>query len=528
MKEIRNMSAVEVLEEIGVGIYENDIGIFIKDKEKCKKLSDIIKADRGENTFQILMNFFSENDEYIDKEKFVLITLHRLTYEKSLNQLDKHIGMIIDEKINKGKELLHNSKTVIGMSSIKGDILKIITTDNLTGEITNNKNKKRLEQIDKQVPLSNIIEPTYLYDISEFICTNPSIGRLLEEHIVYKALSYYGIDIKDKQKIQEFIENPDYSEKLDEECERTLTECSQYVSVDKLLLVSIYRYLSYLDNHDCDEGICKYVQQLVNQIYKHVDEKKKIKGKVLVRKNFDHIVLEDEDEDVEEKDISLSAKDLKRRIDNNFINGQYYGDRKLDKIKKEIFEDNMPIEIYDPRVINLLGIKKEQLKELSNDDNNFRYLLKHQIIDDKLLREILLKRQYISSDMVKYLLKNENITKQDVLDLYNNGIITLSNLSDLREDEDLHIEDIAQESEMVKLYKLYTKREEKEEEFNKYIQLYKQLKLKDRDIDTRKENANKLIEELGIDFEEEDLKKMYGLDIIPIETAIEWGGESIT
>ena len=54
------------------------------------------------------------------------------------------------------------------------------------------------------------------------------------------------------------------------------------------------------------------------------------------------------------------------------------------------------------------------------------------------------------------------------------------------------------------------------------------MKLKGIDKEDKIKIGTKLIEELNEDFEENDLKELYKLGLIEIETAVEWGGESIT
>lgn len=521
MKKLKDMSMTEVLEEMGIFVCDADFNIFIDDLQKAKELEKIIESK--ENTKEIyeeVKRFFEENSEYIDKEKFVLVELFRMK-EVIRNKIDVSCNKEeLKSKIQKCKELIKGYKGSIIIFDNDNNA-KIINLDMLNEKKLSNKNHERLEEISKEIPLDKMLSTIHWSDVGNLICQEKELGENIADYSTYKALlnnldNYPNVSDEERDN---YMKTEEYKKALNEEYKQALLEYAEYISVDRLLLTSIYRNLRFLDNYDYSPEKCNNTQEILKVMIGFVNEKVKLKGT---------ICFIDEEDVNKSEEVSITAKELKDKIYNNFVNGQYIGDITIEKIRRQIFEEGNLLEMYHPTIIHLLKINMDELMVLLDNPSNLEYLMLFDMINDEVLEYVLNTKESMPVEAYKYLLSNGKINKQDILDLYSCGIIKLEQIRQLKEDKNIGIEEIAQEEELMRLYKTLVKRLENEEEFNKYLSLYKELKIKDTDIEYRKEIGQKLIEELNEDFEESHLKRMYKLGMIPIDCAIEWGGESIT
>lgn len=516
MKDLRNMSISEIIQQLDVYIYNYDFYSFINDENKAeeikKEFTDLVTSTKY--NLENIVDFFKKYEQYIDKEKFVLVQWYRMQNANSKEKKEKGFNEIIAI----AKKMLKGSNVAIAISD-DSEKINIINVDILEGKTKSSKNLERLNIITEDIPIRLFTAGLDIDDLEEFICANKSMGRTIGAYIQYNAVKSVkdrGVQSKDAN---DLIAKDEFKKELTEQFEKAIFEYSQYINIDKMILASIYRYLDRLDKGLYDIKITNESQALLSDMFKFVNKNTNIKAKMN---------LECNDRKVETIEVSTSAKEIKSKLEYNFINGIYYGDCKLEKIKKEIYEDGAPLEHYDPRIIPLLDFESEEILQLLDNDDNFKYVVIFGLLSDDDIKEVLYDKQNLSANMYEYLLNEGKIDKQFILDLYTYGNISLDTLRELKNKEYLNIEEIAKEDELIRLYRSFTRHDKHEEEFNEYLALYKELKVKDNDIETRKENANKLIENLGEIFEEEDLKKMYTLGMIPVDTAIEWGGESIT
>lgn len=518
MKNLKDMSIVEILDELGICIYSPDVSIFIDKKGAKEDLEDRLKSKKDNKEIgEIFIKFFTENEEYIDKEKFLLIELYRMSKLLEENKVPEEE---LKTKMNKANKMLKGCKSSIII--IEDGRPKVVNLDTIQGKKTSNKNYERLQAIAQELPIRVIVASIHLSDIENLICTEQGLGEQLVAHVINKVFSEEERNNlnNENEKIDSYAKAEEYNKRLISELQNIILNYSEYISIDKLLLTAIYRHLEASDNSPNTKGPNYKVQDLLKEMYSFVNEKVQLKGKI-------RITELDKKDSIKDIDISYNAKEFKEMIYNGFINGRYIGEKTKQKIRDKILNENSLLEEFDPRVIKALKIDLDELMILINNDTNLKYLLSYDMINDELLKYILYNKENISSDILGHLLEIGKIDNQAMLNLYNDEVITLTNIQELKEKENLNLEEIASEEKLIRLYKEFNKCGECEE-FVKYLPLFKELKIKDAELENKKEIGQRLIEELDGDFEEEDLKKMYGLGMIPVETAIEWGGKSIT
>lgn len=533
MKDLKDMSIVEVLDEIGLFASNIDFQIFVKDKQLIEEFNDLFSQKGNTTRIDYITKVIKENEKNIDIEKFVLTQLYRMETVKremkrenkifEIKQVGEKVSVpeeSIEIKMKIAKELLRNYKGSILILD-ENNKEQIINMDILNNGKTSQKNTQKLQKLDEDQSLDLICSTLSWEDIPDLVSSNdPNFSEYLIDYTVQNTVNntlptYYNCS---EQEIEKHMQTPEYRKEFYKQLKETFKEYSKFIQVDKMMAIGIYRNLKYLDVKEIEGNMCGLIIEQLKEIYNQMDPKTKTsksKFKIL------------EDTDNNEK-ISIFPKDLKKMLDENFIDNKFIGKNTIKAMKREILEYGVPLTEYDPRVLKLLEINMDELMQILNNPSNFEYLMQYEMISDEVLEYVLNTKNDMPVKIYEQLLNGGMIDKQYILDLYSDGIITLEQIKELNEFSELHIEEIAQEEEMIRLYKEFYMYGKDEETFNSYMQLYKELRVKGKDISEKRENGNRLVEELGEDFEEEDLKQMYKLGIIPVDTAIEWGGDSIT
>lgn len=533
MKDLKDMSIGEVLEKIGIFASNIDFQIFIKDERLIEEINNLFSQKRHTTKMDYITNFIKENEKNIDIEKFVLTQLYRMeTVKREMKKENKRFEIkqvgekvsvpeeSIERKMNIAKELLKNYKGSILILD-ENNKEQIVNMDILNNGKTSQKNTQKLQKLDENESLDLICSTLSWEDIPDLVSSNdPNFSEYLIDYTVQNTVNntlptYYNCS---EQEIEKHMQTPEYRKEFYKRLKETFKEYSKFIQVDKMMAIGIYRNLKYLDVKEIEGNMCKLIIEQLKEIYNQIDPKTKTsksKFKIL------------EDTDSQEK-ISIFPKELKKMLDENFIDNKFIGKNTIKAMKREILEYEVPLTEYDPIVLKLLEINMDELMQILNNPSNFEYLMQYEMINDEVLEYVLNTKNDMPVKIYEQLLNGGMIDKQYILDLYSDGIITLEQIKELNEFSELHIEEIAQEEEMIRLYKEFYMYGKDEETFNSYMQLYKELRVKGKDISEKRDNGNRLVEELGEDFEEEDLKQMYKLGIIPVDTAIEWGGDSIT
>ena len=393
MKNLRDMSIDDVLNELGVFVCDCDFDGFIKDDDKCSESKTMINNSKDDEEASLnVLKFIKDNEKYINLEKFVLIETYRIQEKMKESQyghlrkseiktnafdIDAELSIKnLKNKFSQAMKILEGCKSNAVILDEKNQ-LHIINLNSLLNEKSSSKNQNRLQEIDKEVQLCLIVAALPLNDLQDIICANSEIGDYISQYIEVRALTKdvntYGWS---DEEIEQYTKTDEYKKNYIIEFSNVLLEYAEYINIDKLLLMSIYRQLETLETRQLDFNTIIRAHELLKQEYKFINEKIRLKGTIQT--------IEDGD-----KEISITAKELKEKIDNNFVNGQYIGDKTIAKIRSQIFDENTPLEMYDPRVIHLLKINMNELMSIVKDDDNFKYLLKFKMINDETLTYIL-------------------------------------------------------------------------------------------------------------------------------------------
>ena len=431
MKELKNMSIDEVLKEIGVFVCDYDFNIFMEDFDKTDEFINQLKAVKtiGDDSLvtDYILKFMKENEKEINVEKFILAQMFRMKetlkeYEKdrfglTRQAFDEKIMYSkneIQDKFKKCKELLKNYKGSIVIFDSNNDT-QIINTDILNGNKNSVKNSKRLEKLDSKGCLDLVCSSLDVKDIEEISLQDKEFSSNLTDHVIYCALSKtYPQYLKATQEsIDEHMDTLEYKSVFYKELKNSFIEYSKYMSIDKMLTLALYRNLEFIDNKgDMDGAICESIRHQLYAIYDEIEPKVKSKGKFKIFKT-----IEKNGEKVKEE-ITITPKEIKEILDNNFLEGKYIGPSKINSIRKEILGNDVPLDQYDPREIHLLKINMDELMKILDNPENFKYLMRYGMVNDSVLEYVLNMKQDLSPEIYKYLIEKEKIKNEDILALY--------------------------------------------------------------------------------------------------------------
>ena len=265
----------------------------------------------------------------------------------------------------------------------------------------------------------------------------------------------------------------------------------------------------------------------------------------------------------------MSTKELKRMIETNLIDEQgvlkMYADSRigLDNISK--IKDDVHLE--NCVNTNFIIEQMKQLKELEGTDKDkeiktikrYIYLYQELYLKDKTEDEILqagteliqeLQKQkdtkqdqdalfqngLISERTYAILATQGIISPDDFMRMYQNEILSIEELGTLRA-EGVSFSNIDIEKYIIDSYsKIREQKKPDESLIKKYITLYKALELDGLSEQERNEKADEFMMKIGEkiendiekgnqkrEFGEEDRKKLYELEVIPIDTVVFWG-----
>lgn len=497
------------------------------------------------------------NDENI-AEEFV-INQHNMDHETMVNLMKKY-----EKKLNKKKYIFTNYLYICGHKRIKGvDIIGQITNrqdkidligeflrenpvilldadyENLKGKIYDSRDfvsesqkkvhkeekeeaKKRIAEIDERIDISYFLLVQILTDIEEAYIRVPDMGNLIRDNIMIKTHENEANGNRDyivrllngeQNKDKPFYEYlPAFKEELFSKAE--------YLDWDKFLLLSAFRAkdtLNKIETADFPEGNKEVLQEMMIVAAELIKNRK-----TRIRGNLEFV-------GEGKKQVRYSLQDLEKDIEERIIDGTYYGDADLQRIREELLSGKIKIsDIYSKKVIKLLKLtplQREQCMKLSEE--NALDLLKNGFSTENEMKKYI-TQNHLSIRTIKELMAYEKMDKKkfltpiDVIELYLNGNVELNVMSGLKDEI---LEQIT-EKKLVELYKrLENADTDEKNRIEKYFSLYRELKIREADSEERNEIGNEIIMQLGDDMEEEDFVELYRRNLIPIDTLIEWNGE---
>jgi len=313
-----------------------------------------------------------------------------------------------------------------------------------------------------------------------------------------------------------FIPNEiDDSEKL-----KLINENIQIVDFDDLLLCSAMRYVEALDGGNVN------VEDM-GEVYKIL---------LLIKKQL--AVGAKLDCEYNGGKVHYSSRELEGVMKRWIVRGneepQYVSPKECREKKAKVIEGSQTLKDMSAREYALMEISpEEEIRILRENPENYVFFLKQQKIKyakQKILNDIIAIGK-CSSELFELLCRKTEITPDEICDLFEKGIITVEDLKTAREIKEIPIITAEILYERYEEYKMARGDQEKEgiarKKIERYALAYRQTELLGKTEEELEEKGNQFMEKKGDAIKQEDIIPLYALDIIPLNVAVDWGGENV-
>lgn len=500
------------------GVPENLSGhqILLKNREFAIELV--------ENEVQ-LYTFLINHDSEIDKFKFLMTLL--INYKERLSMVG---GMRIEPEemdlIQKGlkeiKQLLRGiDKTIVHYNmDASGNRITHLTIVNTKEELEGkdrkerNSNRKRLQALKEDTDFADIMQGIFSSDIEFSIAFDRTIGSDIRYMVEYNTIMKEYSDRLDE--LNRSLPADKIASKIDrikfvEEMAIALEEHIEEINMDKLLLCSAYRYIEGIEQGYIKKSAVEEVKKRLDIIRKHIEKNSKV------------IIY---------PDTSYTIKDLERDL-TRFIgkegNVTYLSKEDIGQLRDALLAGEITLNSLGKQKVEALALDSGTLLAVfRNNPNNYILFLRGEkcpFSKTTILKDIINTKK-CSTDLLQLLCERTDITSQEICDLFDKEIISVSDLRAVRESFGTIITDEGL-FEKYEQYKTNSEQEDTRAQLERYALAYRNTEIQGKTPKEVQSKAETFITGVGEELEPSDLVELYGLDIIPLKVAVDWGGEDI-
>ena len=534
MKELDEMHIADIIDITNLYLDANSLFEIWKDETpdipesmsahkmllKDRKLAQKIINDQFE-----LYTFLINHDKEIDRFKFLTTLL--MNYKESLSMAGSiKITPNDFKEMKRGiegiRQLLKgiNRNRVQYNISAAGDRITHLTIINTKEEAEGkdrkqrNSNRKRLQELEKDADFIDIMQSIFTSDIEYVIAFEKDIGSdiryMVEYNTVMKEHKGRMNEIDTTTPVYQLAAGIDRF-KFVEEMAEALEKHIEEINMDKLLLCSAYRYIEGMEEGWIKKESAEEVKRRLLIIKKHIEKNPQI----IIYPNISY-------------DLRNLERDLARFIgkENNIT---YLSKEEIRELQEALLAGEITLNSLGAQKFKAIALDRKTLSEvLENNPNNYIFFLREEkcpYSKTTILNDILNSKN-CSTDLLKLLCERTDITPQEICNLFDNEIITASDLQAVRDIVGTIITD-EQLYEKYKQYKANSNQEEARTQLERYALAYRNTEIQGKTPEEIQNKAEEFIIGMEKELEPSDLVQLYGLNIIPLKTAVDWGGEDI-
>lgn len=536
MSRVSRMPLKNILEETNLILRENDIFYFCDDINIANKF--IEEQHRDINKMADVKNFLIQNEKYINKEKLVLILI--LNYQDNLNNITRRINQLSNlsygiqsrEEIAEvaklqlqKQEQLKNMKKAMELGKGIEGVLTFYYFDEEQGKYVldvrgaeelikgqkanNSKELKRFDDIDLSFKGGNNNEKfgmeyvlqslllTDLYEVFPSFDFGNNIRTMILENEALRSgkISRKGLEeLRQEEKYEEYaelIDNIDFKEILPE-LKETLRQYVKYIDIDKLLLISAYRFNEGLENDYIESSAVLSAKEILKGILINIKDKGvHLSCELQTKKDHTYEMIP----------VEYSMKDIKKCL-SQFTNKKYITDNKIEAYKEQVNSGEI------------------SLGQIPDDE-----------LDIVFSKEDLEKASTISPKNLIYVYRKNQWELSKITELYKNGTISLEYIKEIKAEIDL-----SKEVTFEALNKYYEELKGNPEndnltnKYNSYLNLYKEVLLADKSEEEIQNQSSKAIETIVENFNEKEYneltKNYFQAGILTLDSVAEWSNEN--
>lgn len=546
-KNIDELSIEEIIRRVGFFNNYLDLVASFKFNGSTKQMSkfeaEVSNCIKEGATARDYLRLINKNENLFDKELYVFHLLRGLqaVYDKMRSPKYKDddiqvpIFMIrgngqiqfldkkdIKEVISKAKGLLQNSDIVdLELYKNTGEI-KVFESRRYVGKTTKadrdeKRANERLKEIDEKLGLENVLRFIVPTDLI-YICKYPNLGNLLAVKII--ELDGKKIDRNGTVTVQDRAKNIEY-QVSDEEASggrfydldkfyETVRENFKYMNIDKMLL---YANTIFYNRYGNEQEKFSYEEaKQLKEFTKRIGELLEDKNVTISSPKFT---------------INISYDLIKTSVDSlykHFIVGKYYSEVEIEKLADEIMEGKVPVTVLSEEEFrDTMQFDSEELARIiTSKPESLEELIKRGWINDKELESVLDNVQNINKDQLVYLYNSKKLSNEDFVKRYMRGQILLDDIDFLKKNTDKK-DDLEKSVSSEELVSLYLNKDKKKD-FVKYRDLYKTLRVLEKTLEEKKEDANEILEAFDVFLSEDKIQELYKMGLVPLDTYIEFVG----
>lgn len=530
-RDVNQMSMREIINKFEIGVGGNNIFGIIGNIDEF--------FARGYELFQDVKvsDFLLQNEDIIDKEKLLFydfLTLQQKVeyYEKHRNnsQFDQAMYEEKLKKLNECYDLLKDSKVELPDIFIREDGKMMVEKLQSFHEIVKGKTPKEMELKQKNLQILNemkeqkIAEIMLLLinesDLSQYVCQYRGNGEIFK-YIIRQRIEQ---DLSEEEMVVKSTE--DKIKKAHEEIISTMTELiekfPEKFKMDHVLLLAAYRAKQMLEKEKGikeDQNSHKECVKIMQFAKEHIENPNtKILGPVY------------ENHLQKSVDVDYKFKNLQGDV-SRIVDGSYFSKEDLIQIRQKLFSGEVELGASNRELIELLHLTKEEKSELVKvNPNNFESFVMAGMLDKAEVKNMLENMEEgieLSNRVIDCLCCDDLLENRDFVDMYMRKQINLKQVCRL--DDFYHLQSEITVDELMQYYENREQVEEQEIDFEKYALLFREIRLKNSEEEEKQQIAEQIMEKLyetERDYEA-DLKNLYGANLLPIRTLIDWNGEKM-
>ena len=476
-----------------------------------------------------LKQFLIEHEDEIDKPKLLVVLIEN--YKQVLN--DSVLMKVSPQRIELYKNCMKNARDLLKgidrtivflkITEEAGQIEDLLIIDT-NAEAQGKERKRKPENIERIKKfdfdqLENIIGILEPADIQGKLAYKSGVGSSIRYLIEYNVL----LKNNNKRDFLKLINDyPLWRQQLDKldkteilkEMFPAILYYIEEIDIDKLLLVSALRYVQAMEEFRVDEKdnmeVFKVLQCINNELAKDAKVDYKKNG---VKVYYNKKTLE---EDMQR--FVTKGQDIK-----------YFSYEKCEELKKEIIEGKCSLNDLELNSLEILQLSRKDIVNILKDNpENYMFFLKQENCPyekEQILKDIIAKKE-CSKELLDLICEKTNITADEICELFDKDLISVGDLLGLKE----NFSSIITDKKLFEKYQNYKNKVDDEEariQLERYSLAYRNLELIGKTDIELEQKGEDFVTSVGEEIEQEDLIQLYGLDIIPLKVAVDWGGEDI-
>ena len=565
MSKIDKTSISDILIKTDLIMRETDIMYFCEDEKAIEEFLKLKKTDKQDG--KKIKEFFMNHEKDIDKEKLLLLTIKN--YKTNLNNISARVDEIKRElSVSKGRlELVKEIATLkeqfnsqmlkldraikLAKGSTKvlsaygydeeEDIFYVEATtyQELIGNNTNSKNRKNFKNLDeylnKQDPdneagMEYVIQAILLTDLYE-VFADEQLGNYIRTMILENSAIRNGVTTKDEliylkskeefDKYSDIVDNTEFYDMLPY-IKKVLYQYADYLDLDKLLLVSAYRFEEVLEDKSFNKQNTKAVENLLQIIKDNIKDKSKTLS----------CQLQSKTENYELENVEYSYKDLKECL-SRFVEGEYLTKESICTYREQVMNQEFDLSNINKRYIKPMFSDDELEKIAKLNANNLRVVIDELGWDkDKIIEELNNNSNIVTADLLNHLVTEQKLSSNDIVNMYFAGTISIEQINEM-----LPTIDLSNSVTPLELNEIYKRSIQKDatpediEKYKQYIDLYKNVKINAKNEEELNIQSNKLMEtiiESSDDISYKGLiKEYYKQGLLTLDSILDWDNEKI-